>query len=473
MARLTRWFSIGLLLVVLVVLTGVVAAHLTDVSPVVSTVPVGSTPVSLAVDARTGRAFVVNNGDNSVSVIDSDRGRLLRTIGVGPGPTAVVVDEPGRRVLVTNADTRVSQQTAQIGILYFMGGSRYSGGYMGTDTRRLSVLEAMSGHLVQEIPAHVSPLGAVVARHSGHLFVTTAQVGLFSSGTGGVLKVVRGQVAPLAMAPGMPLAVAVDERANRVIVVGDADGGTVSVLDATSGRLVHRGVIGMVLIGHSLAVDEATGRAFVSTANLAADKGSVYVFDSHSGRPLHTIVLPTMPVGMTVDERTGHVFVSTMGPAALIPSGPGFGRQAIPVSTGHGSVVMLDARRGSVIRSVPVGIGPGAMAVDARRHHLLVTNVGAMDSAGNPLGPGRVSVLDTRSGAVLRTVPVGLAPGDVAVDERAGRAFVLNLGGTVHVTDAWAWLPSWLRRRLPFVPRQAPGARTVGGSVTVLDTTRL
>jgi DNA-binding beta-propeller fold protein YncE len=84
-----------------------------------------------------------------------------------------------------------------------------------------------------------------------------------------------------------------------------------------------------------------------------------------------------------------------------------------------------------------------------------------------------LSVLDTRSGAVLRTVPVGLAPGDIAVDERAGRALVLNLGGTVHVTDAWRWLPLWLRRRLPFVPRQGPGARTVGGSVTVLDTTRL
>src|SRR5947199_3819872 len=172
MARLTRWFSIGLLLVVLVVLTGVVAAHLTDVSPVVGTVPVGATPVSLAVDARTGRAFVVNNGDNSVSVIDSYRGRLLHTVRVGPGPTAVVVDEPGRRVLVTNADTRVSQQTAQIGFLYFMGGSRYSGGYMGHDTRSLSVLEATSGQLVQAIPARVSPLGAAVGRHSARVFVT-------------------------------------------------------------------------------------------------------------------------------------------------------------------------------------------------------------------------------------------------------------------------------------------------------------
>src|SRR5436309_1231860 len=107
----------------------------------------------------------------------------------------------------------------------------------------------MSGQPVQAIPAQVSPLGAVADTHRGRVFVTTADFSLFGSGTGSVLKVVRGQVEPLAAAPGMPLAVDVDGRANRVIVVGDADGGTVSVLDATTGRLVHRSVIGMVLIG--------------------------------------------------------------------------------------------------------------------------------------------------------------------------------------------------------------------------------
>src|SRR5207249_1466585 len=120
-----------------------------------------------------------------------------------------------------------------------------SGGYMGHDTRSLSVLEAKSGQIVQAIPARVSPLGAAVDRHSRRVFVTTAQFGLFgSSRSGGVLEVVRGQLQLLAPAPGMPPAVAIDERANRVIVVGAADGGTVSVPDATSGRLVHRSVIG-------------------------------------------------------------------------------------------------------------------------------------------------------------------------------------------------------------------------------------
>jgi len=48
-----------------------------------------------------------------------------------------------------------------------------------------------------------------------------------------------------------------------------------------------------------------------------------------------------------------------------------------------------------------------------------------------------VSVLDARSGRILRTVTVGLGPYAVAVDERTSRVFVANYdGNTVSVLDA-------------------------------------
>ena len=52
---------------------------------------------------------------------------------------------------------------------------------------------------------------------------------------------------------------------------------------------------------------------------------------------------------------------------------------------------------------------------------MLVVNTGAVDSNGVPLG-GSVRVLDARSGVVLRTVAVGVAPIAVAVDERRPHA---------------------------------------------------
>jgi hypothetical protein len=63
-------------------------------------IPVGTAPVAVAVDVRTGRTFVVNSGQSplagdlggSVSVLDSHSGRVLRTVGVGRDPALVAVD---------------------------------------------------------------------------------------------------------------------------------------------------------------------------------------------------------------------------------------------------------------------------------------------------------------------------------------------------------------------------------------------
>jgi YVTN family beta-propeller protein len=53
---------------------------------------------------------------------------------------------------------------------------------------------------------------------------------------------------------------------------------------------------------------------------------------------------------------------------------------------------------------------------------------------------GAVSVLDARSGSVIRTVRVGQFPAAVAVDERVGRAFVTNTNSnSVNVLDTHAF----------------------------------
>ncbi len=86
------------------------------------------------------------------------------------------------------------------------------------------------------------------------------------------------------------------------------------------------------------------------------------------------------------------------------------------------------------IRNVAVGQSPGPIAVDTRTGRVFVVNRGPLDSgyggSGNPLGAsaGSVSVLDATTGQVLRTQPVGRGPTLIAVDERLGRVFVVNRG---------------------------------------------
>ncbi|MGP4019006.1 YncE family protein [Saccharopolyspora sp. 5N708] len=69
------------------------------------TIPVGTKPSSVAV-APDGRHFyVVNEGSNSVSVVDLSAERVTATVPVGEAPVAVAVSPDGRKAYVTNVNS--------------------------------------------------------------------------------------------------------------------------------------------------------------------------------------------------------------------------------------------------------------------------------------------------------------------------------------------------------------------------------
>ncbi len=457
-----RYGALGL--AALGLFAGMLVASRASAGPVLATVPLGTTPIAIAVDARTGRAFVVNNGDNTISVLDTHAGTLLRTVAVGQNPTGIAVDERAGRVVVTDAATRVDAPAGQlVSFLLSIGAPR-----------DVSLLDAMSGYPLRRIPAAASPLPPMVDARRGQAIVATyANDGLDSERVR-VLATANGRLTQSLAMGGISLAGAIDGRDNRLILVRasvDVDGGlgkaTVDVLDTASGRLVRRGALGGLPAPGKLAVDETTGRAFVLTTDVTTNRGTVVVVDTRSGRLLRSTPLPGMPAAMATDARTGHVFVTTQGSA---PRAIGVASVALrPV--GLGRVAMLDARTGALLRLIGVGVAPGAVAVDGRSGRVFVANAGPVDRLGNASEPGTVSVLDARSGAVLRTVTVGLDPDSIAVDERAGRAFVVSVGGALRTPDAWGWLPRGLRRWAPFLPPPGPRTRVEPSTVSMLDAT--
>jgi YVTN family beta-propeller protein len=140
------------------------------------------------------------------------------------------------------------------------------------------------------------------------------------------------------------------------------------------------------------------------------------------------------------------------------------------VNTASDAVSVLDARTGVVLRSVAVGKDPSAAGVDEARKRVFVANSGS----------GTVSVLDARTGTVLRSVAVGQTPTRVAVDVTDGQVFVANSGsGTISVLDATTGA---VRRtiavgRTPSAVEVDPTrhrifvANTASGTVSVLDLT--
>ncbi len=90
-----------------------------------------------------------------------------------------------------------------------------------------------------------------------------------------------------------------------------------------------------------------------------------------------------------------------------------------------GVALALRAGPGSTLVTIAVGAAPSAVAVDDRAGRAFVINVA--DKA--------VGVLNTTSGRLVRTVTIGAGPSTVAVDGPTGRALVLTGNGTSSVLD--------------------------------------
>jgi YVTN family beta-propeller protein len=86
----------------------------------------------------------------------------------------------------------------------------------------------------------------------------------------------------------------------------------------------------------------------------------------------------------------------------------------------------------------PIGLrdGPTAVAVDEQLGRVFVACLDHDNVHGLSYEAGAVSVLDATSGALLTTIPVGIGPAAVAVDDRTQQVFVLNTMDTVSVFDA-------------------------------------
>jgi len=213
----------------------------------------------------------------------------------------------------------------------------------------------------------------------------------------------------------------------------------VIVLDTRGGRIVRTVPVGPQ--PGAIAVDDRTGRAFV----LNPLQATVAVFATHSGTLLRTVSGGAGPHALAVDARRGRVFVAT-----------------------GSDLEALDAATGVRLSAVALGGYPGGVTVAERSDRVYIPVVPAFDAHG-PLGLGHVSVLDARTGALVDTLPAGVGPLTVAVDERARRVLIVNSSGDMPVSDPWSWLPAPLQRALPFLPAPGPRTRRVPSSVTVLD----
>ncbi len=464
--------------------------------PLVATIAdvAGSPSLTLA---PGGRAVLVDRMGARARIVDTATGRVIGTLavggagaGAGAGAWLPVADDAGlRRAFVAwPAAPRPSGTGVTIAAIDLPSGRAIGSAtaplppqslaldaYLATDARR---------HRLFVLPFSYPATSLLTVDTARLRVLRTVALSPWRAG-GGSWEV---DSSPLA----------VDEATGRVFV-GRIDEDAVSVLDATSGRLLRTIALPPPLpsnagLGTQVAcplIDAARARVYVPDP--AAD--AVTTLDARTGAIVRTVRLAARPAGPILDAAAGRVFVpyqSLSGYAVLDArsgrlvraSAPGRGlalaaaaldegrQRAFVADDAGGTVATDDLRTGRTLRTVGVGIHPSKLAFDRPRDRVLVTDAGPCCAHGQPTGNGALVVLDGASGRAMRTLPLGRGPLQPLVDAPTGRVLVVNAGGGVATDpDPWGWIPRPIRQRLSMLPR--PRRRTVAGSVMIFDLTRV
>jgi len=172
----------------------------------VATALVGKGPWRAAVDETSGRAFVLNRFDNTVSVLDVRRGRVVNTT-YAYQPSALVVDTAANRIIVA-------------------GGSQ------------LTVLDATTGDLMTA-PTAACDQPLALDSQTARLFCPSGSLHY------GYLQVLNAEtlnpITTMALIDPVPSAAGVDRLTKRVFIVSNPNDslccGHVSTFDAVTGDL--------------------------------------------------------------------------------------------------------------------------------------------------------------------------------------------------------------------------------------------
>lgn len=285
----------------------------------------------------------------------------------------------------------------------------------------------------------------------------------------------------LAAGPGIPLAMVVDARAGHLLVQMDAGGIFRTVtFDSHSGRILATRTDSRPEDFWNPVVDEATHNAFFSVSGLVGaiySIGAVRVLDTRTSLPVATTRLSGAVSALAIDPLAGRVAAvagttltlldSRTGlPARIVSVPPGTALLTMDPRTGHtfvvagdGQLTIVDTRSGAVLAHGTLGAVPRAIALDSLRHRVLVV---VADYARNA---AVLQLLDSRTGRLRRSLPIPLFPRALGIDEATGK--VLIAGIAIERRDPWAWLPDWARHLPPFPA--SPPPRDGTGAIIILD----
>lgn len=278
-------------------------------------IPVGNSPQAVAVDQATNSAVIVNQQDNSVSILAL--GSAIRTPQIIEASPAVTFAPAASALRLTINGTG------------FIAGSK-----VFLDGTQVTVASNTGHQIVAMVPAAMLT--------AAHLYIVTVQnPGQVSNVTD--LTVIQ----PVSTGPigSAPSAVAVDNDRDLAVVTNNG-AGTVGVVDLTTGALKTPTLSSAVIVGTS---------------------------------PLGIALIPRLGVGIVANNGSNDftlVDVTGMNPAQTVTCAPCLGPTGAAANQDAGSGVVSANQSNTIVfvnastnpptalSTAPVDQGPGALAVD-------------------------------------------------------------------------------------------------------------
>jgi YVTN family beta-propeller protein len=263
----------------------------------------GALALVLAFSARpaeaTPFAYVVNESDGTVSVMDTTTNKVVATVTVGGSPTGVAVTPDGKHVYVANnanvlvidtsnntvVGTPITVGNGPVAVAVTPKNGQYVYVANSNLSNTVSVIDTATNTVVDTINVGGSPAGVAVTQDGKHAYVTApGYVSVIETGANKeVAKVTAGLLAGVAVTPNGKYVYVANKPINNVLVI-----------DTTTNKVVATVTVGGLPTGVAVTPD---GK-HVYVANQYTN--NVSVIDTTTNKVVATVMVGAHPPGVAI-----------------------------------------------------------------------------------------------------------------------------------------------------------------------------
>lgn len=318
-----------------------------------------SAPLALA-----QRAYVSNEDDHTVSVIDTSAGTVVATIAVGKRPRGLKLNHDASRLYVAVSGLPKCPPTVPDEECAKLGRDVKADG--------IAVVDTASNKVLQLLPSGSDPEQFDMSGDDKRLFVANED-----AATTSVVDLASGKVVARIEVGREPEGVVTSPNGRWVLVTNESDN-SVSIIDTATHKVLRSVVVGKR--PRDLAFTADSTHAYVS----GEFDASLYRIRVPEGEPVERLLQlrdKARPMSVLLDEKRNRLYVTT-------------GR--------GGTVAVIDRgdAKARLVAEIEVGTRPWGAALSSDGRWLYTAN-----------GPSNdVSVIDTTTLSVVKKIPVGRSP---------------------------------------------------------------